>query len=223
MGSPITRKRILDAAECSFAERGYAGTTLRHVAERVEIRIPSLYNHFPNKESLYTAVLARGLGPILELLSDFVEAGEEAYQDPRQLIEQLIHLLEQRPNVPKLVQYELLAGGEHLTGTLGDWLHPTFERGLALLHKTPAARRWKPEQLPLLLLAIYHIVIGNFSIRPLYEALNDEDLVSKQALAKQTEFISTLVMRLLVDPLAGDEASGSQETAPTGREDETGR
>jgi len=53
----ITAERILDAAEALFAEHGYAGTTLRDVAERVGIRIPSLYNHFESKDALYAAVL----------------------------------------------------------------------------------------------------------------------------------------------------------------------
>ena len=46
-----TAERILDAAEELFAERGYAGTALRDVAAMVDLRTPSLYNHFPNKES----------------------------------------------------------------------------------------------------------------------------------------------------------------------------
>jgi len=67
----VTAERILDAAEALFAERGYAGTSLRDVAARVELRIPSIYNHFPSKDALYAAVLARGIGPVLELLAEF--------------------------------------------------------------------------------------------------------------------------------------------------------
>ncbi len=37
-----TAQQILDAAEDLFAERGFAGTTLRDVATRVGILIPSL-------------------------------------------------------------------------------------------------------------------------------------------------------------------------------------
>src|SRR5690606_15695429 len=62
----ITAARILDAAEALFAERGYAGTTLRDVADAVGLRIPSLYNHFPSKDALYAAVLERGFGPVLD-------------------------------------------------------------------------------------------------------------------------------------------------------------
>ena len=43
-------------------------------ADRVGIRIPSLYNHFANKESLYAAVLERGMTPVLEVLSESVES-----------------------------------------------------------------------------------------------------------------------------------------------------
>ena len=69
----LTSERILDAAEARFAERGYAGTSLREVADGVGIRIPSLYNHFPNKASLYAAVLERGITPIFEALDRFVD------------------------------------------------------------------------------------------------------------------------------------------------------
>ena len=44
------RDEILDAAAALFAERGYAGTTTRAIAERVGIRQASLYHHFAGKD-----------------------------------------------------------------------------------------------------------------------------------------------------------------------------
>ena len=72
MKAEARKAALVEAATACFADRGYAGTTLRHVAELVGIRIPSLYNHFPNKESLYQAVLERGISPILQLLTSFL-------------------------------------------------------------------------------------------------------------------------------------------------------
>jgi AcrR family transcriptional regulator len=57
-----TRDRILDAAAVLFAERGYAGTSTRDIAEMVGIQQPGLYRHFASKpdilRSLFDLVLA---------------------------------------------------------------------------------------------------------------------------------------------------------------------
>lgn len=191
-----TTERILDAAEACFAQKGYTGTTLRDVAELVGIRIPSLYNHFPNKQALYRAVLARGIQPVLESLADYVAAGSDR-QEPDAIMLQLMEVLHQRPNLPKLVQYELLSGGEQLAELMQDWLGPIVGQGLGLLQAGPAAHHWKPEQLPLLLMAIYNIVVGHFTVAPLYELLSGEDPLSDAALSRQSEFFGQVVTLLM--------------------------
>jgi len=192
-----TAQRILDAAEALFAERGYAGTTLRDVAESVGLRTPSLYNHFPSKESLYEAVLERVIRPVLEALSEVVEQGGSSPEASRRLIERTMYLLAQRPELARLIQQETLAGGHHLTEMLSVWITPVFERARELVEANPAAARWEPEQIPLLVLAMYHVIVGYFTIAPLYQALSGEDLMSAPALARQTEFFSELVEVLL--------------------------
>jgi len=191
-----TTERILDAAEACFAQKGYTGTTLRDVADAVGIRIPSLYNHFPNKEALYRAVLARGIEPVLARLAEFV-AADGRHQEPHVIALRLMEVLRQRPNIPKLVQYELLSGGEQLAELMQDWLRPVVGQGLGLLQAGPAARYWKPEQLPLLLMAIYNIVVGHFTVAPLYELLSGEDPLDDAALARQSEFFGQIVTLLM--------------------------
>ncbi len=43
---PVTRDRILDVAEALFAERGFAGTSVREIAAKADLTAASLYNHF---------------------------------------------------------------------------------------------------------------------------------------------------------------------------------
>src|SRR5690606_4323762 len=108
----VTAARILDAAEELFAERGYHGASLRDVADRVGLRIPSLYNHFPSKEALYAAVLARGIGPVVELLTGLARAPESERNDPLRVVEPVMKLLAERPHLPRLLLHETLSGGE---------------------------------------------------------------------------------------------------------------
>lgn len=52
---------LLDAAARRFAERGYAATTMRDIAEGAQMLPGSLYYHFPSKEHLLVAVYEAGV------------------------------------------------------------------------------------------------------------------------------------------------------------------
>ncbi|MGO9028048.1 MAG: TetR/AcrR family transcriptional regulator [Acidimicrobiales bacterium] len=59
-----TRERILEAAAHVFAEYGYAAGTTNRIAERAGVSIGSLYQYFPNKDSI-----------LVELVHAHVNAG----------------------------------------------------------------------------------------------------------------------------------------------------
>jgi TetR/AcrR family transcriptional regulator len=201
----VTAARILDAAEELFAERGYAGTTLRDVADRVGLRIPSLYTHFASKNALYAAVLARGIGPVVELLAALAEAPEAERNDPRRVVEPVMRLLAERPHLPRLVLHETLTGGERLTPMLREWMTPAFARAQQLVEErggrgSPLGSsdgRLAPEQASLLVLAMYHVVIGFFASAPLYRALTGTELLAEPMLTRQTELLRQMTEALL--------------------------
>jgi AcrR family transcriptional regulator len=197
-----TAERILDAAEALFAERGYAGATLRDVATAVGVRTPSLYNHFPNKESLYAAVLERGIRPVLDVLTEVVEARDRSDRDVRQVVERTMTLVGRRPEIPRLIQHETLSGGQHLTPMLREWIQRTFARAYEMVEASSAASRWESDQFRLLVLAMYHVFVGYFSIAPVYRDLNGEDLLTQPALDRQTRFFGDLVAALFEEESA---------------------
>lgn len=51
--------RILDAAQRLFLERGLAGTSVDEIARLARAGKPSIYARFPDKETLFTAVVSR--------------------------------------------------------------------------------------------------------------------------------------------------------------------
>jgi AcrR family transcriptional regulator len=192
----ITRERVLDAAEALFAERGYEGTTLRDVATRVGLRIPSLYNHFDSKESLYAAVLERDLGPVLRLLTEFVEQRRDTATAAAEIIGGVMRVLAERPALARLVQHETLSGGQRLTPMLRDFVVPIFARGHDVAGPSAREAGWEKDDVPLLVLAMYHVVLGFFSMAPLYKELNGTDLLASEAVARQTRFLIQLSERL---------------------------
>jgi AcrR family transcriptional regulator len=197
----LTRERILDAAEQVFAERGFDGATLRDVAARVGLRNPSLYNHFASKDSLYAAVLERDIGPVLRLLVQFVEhGGDAAASAGDEVISGAMQVLVERPAVARLVQHETLSGGQRLTPMLRDFIVPIFAHGNEMAAERALNAGWEKEDVPLLVLAMYHVVVGFFTMAPLYKDLNGTDLLEKQAVARQTRFLIELSERLFTPP-----------------------
>jgi AcrR family transcriptional regulator len=75
---PVTRADVLDVALTLFAERGYHGTSLKQVAERLSISTPSLYNHMGSKGSLLTAIV---LDTLEHVVADF-DAAIAGTDDP---------------------------------------------------------------------------------------------------------------------------------------------
>jgi AcrR family transcriptional regulator len=61
-----TKKKILDEALTLFAEKGYDGTGVDLIAERVGIKGPSLYKHYKGKE---------------EILNALIDVAEERYEE----------------------------------------------------------------------------------------------------------------------------------------------
>ena len=56
---PKSKTDILDLAIPLFAKSGYAGVSMRDIANVVGIKAASLYHHFPDKQSLYLQAMAR--------------------------------------------------------------------------------------------------------------------------------------------------------------------
>jgi len=75
-----TKEQIISVAERLFAERGFAGTTLRNVVSEAGVNLAAVHYHFGSKEDLFRAVVARFARPVVEqelrLLAE-LQAGSE--------------------------------------------------------------------------------------------------------------------------------------------------
>jgi AcrR family transcriptional regulator len=184
-----TRERILDVAEALFAERGFAGTSVRDIASAAGLTAASLYNHFEGKEALYDAVLERGIRPLVLLMQ--TRAGRDAAgESAPALVGEVMDHMRRHPHLPRLIQHEALTGGAHVIRLARDWLRPLLEYGTAEMKRGPSP--WDADEYPLVIAGWIHLVLGHFTMAPLFREVFDEDPLGARALEGQTRFLQKL-------------------------------
>ena len=187
-----TRDVILDAAERRFAERGFAGVSVREIATDAGLKNQaSLYHHFKNKKALYEAVLARGLEPIIDMVAHTQTPGDVA--DP--VLDRMVDYLAARPHLPRLIQRAGLDDTKLLRSTVTKLLSPLYTSGLHVL--ATSGSDWQPSEIPHLAAGLYHLIFGYFANAALLETVLLEDPHSPAALARQARFLKMAIARLL--------------------------
>ena len=64
--SEVSRSQILDASALLFRNQGYAATTLRQIADDINMKAGSIYYHFASKDEILDEVLNIGERAVLE-------------------------------------------------------------------------------------------------------------------------------------------------------------
>jgi AcrR family transcriptional regulator len=106
------RRQLIDAARRVFAERGFRGATIRQIAAAAGVTEALIFQHFPDKDSLYTAILDEGTAePRGDTWLDELEAGHPGADDAtviRMLYEGVIALHERDPDLLRLMVFSAL-------------------------------------------------------------------------------------------------------------------
>ncbi|MEV2276401.1 TetR/AcrR family transcriptional regulator [Nocardiopsis sp. NPDC049922] len=125
---PATGRRdeILDAALAEFAESGVQGTSLAAVARRVGLSQQGVLHHFPSREALLIAALAR---------RDEVDVRELDGLDETAAV---VELAERNARRPEVVRLHSLLTAEGLTGDhpASDYVRDRYARVREQLART---------------------------------------------------------------------------------------
>jgi AcrR family transcriptional regulator len=196
--SPVpTALRILEEAEILFSERGYRGTSLGEIADRVGIRGPSLFNHFKNKRALYEAVLDRLMTPFFAMLAELGKggAGPEA-------VERILRHHAANPRLACLIQQAVMAGGEQLDWLIEGWYRPFFDSlpDLAEGDSDPSdagtvgsVTTAEPDaSRAATVMAFNSLILGYVSLAPLHERLLGRDPLGPGPLDAYVDRLRTL-------------------------------
>lgn len=123
------RGRILDAAARLFADRGFAGTTVRDIASVAGLNLAMIHYYFGNKEGLYRSVFEEQVHAVQRiLLESDLDTGT-----CRERLERFVHgytrFLCRHSHFARIIQQELLNNGE----LLREIMRPQVSRNYTIL------------------------------------------------------------------------------------------
>lgn len=90
MSEATTKEIILGAAEQLYAEKGFAGTSLRAIIKAAGVNTAAIHYHFGSKEALIEAVIERRVEPVNRARLARLDEIEAAHPDGRLPLEAVI-------------------------------------------------------------------------------------------------------------------------------------
>ncbi|MCF8111945.1 MAG: CerR family C-terminal domain-containing protein [Desulfobacteraceae bacterium] len=174
-----TRQRLLEHAEKLFAEKGFAGVSVREITAMAGCNLAAVNYHFGGKQKLYLAVfrerwakrgykVGQSFMQAIECsqkpaIEEVVSAMAKAFiQGPLTDSERRIHI--------QLMQRELSDPGEALDMIVGEVMRP-FIRQLTELIEPRIKRGVSRQRLELNILSIIGVTLYFFLARPVVERI----------------------------------------------------
>ena len=188
--SRATVDAILTATARVLVEEGYDKATTNTIARRAGVSIGSLYQYFPNKEALVTALCERHMHETMRILMGEIETLQDAPlpEAIRRLIKVLLRIHAVEPELHRVLieQVPRLSGFEPVT---------QIDRVLVDVIRTNLSKRrekLRPRDLDLAVFILVHGVQGvtHAAVLDRPDALHDEALASE---------VTDLILRYLVE------------------------
>lgn len=91
--SDFKRRRIREEASHLFYERGYEGTTIDAIAQRLDVTKPFIYSYYSNKSELLFDICRTGITLSLEAVDRASTGRKSATELLRQLVELVLEII----------------------------------------------------------------------------------------------------------------------------------
>jgi AcrR family transcriptional regulator len=110
-----TRRRILQAAIRLFAKHGFHAVSVDQIVGQARVNKRMVYHYFGSKDALFEAALSEVYKRIEETEFHAVERGRSPREKLSRLLESYFEFLDEEPEFTRLLQWENLEKGRHLT------------------------------------------------------------------------------------------------------------
>lgn len=110
-----TRRRILQAAIRLFANHGFHAVSVDQIVGKARVNKRMVYHYFGSKDALFEAALSEVYQRIESIEFHAVERGRSPREKLSRLLESYFEFLDAEPEFTRLLQWENLEKGRHLT------------------------------------------------------------------------------------------------------------
>ena len=132
---------ILTAAKRLFAQRGFGGVSLDHIAREVGASKQNLLYYFPSKEELYRRVLHG----VLDVWLSYMDALSQRQDDPEQALREYIagklRFSREHPDDSRVYANEVVSGAPIFSAEIAERVIPALQADVAIFN------RWAEEGL----------------------------------------------------------------------------
>ena len=126
---------ILDAAKRLFAQRGYGGVSLDHIAKAVGASKQNLLYYFPSKEALYRRVLHG----VLDVWLLYMDALSPRPDDPEQALREYIagklRFSREHPDDSRVYANEVISGAPIFAAEIAERVIPALQADVAIFNR----------------------------------------------------------------------------------------
>lgn len=99
----LRRKTILEAARKVFARDGYFNATMSQIAGVAEFGMGTIYQYFPNKQSLFSEVILEGIEAYDSGLKESQPGKDSTHERLKAFIEYRLDWVEKQPDIHRLI------------------------------------------------------------------------------------------------------------------------
>jgi len=134
-----TRERleqeILEAAKRLFAERGYGGVSLDHIAREAGTAKQNVLYYFSSKESLYRRVLHGVLDVWLSYMAAIADHADDPETALRKYIAGKLRFSREHPHDSRVYANEVIAGAPLFAAEIRDRVLPALQADIAIFNR----------------------------------------------------------------------------------------
>ena len=126
---------ILTAAKRLFAQRGFGGVSLDHIAREVGASKQNLLYYFPSKEELYRRVLHG----VLDVWLSYMDALSQRQDDPEQALREYIagklRFSREHPDDSRVYANEVVSGAPIFSAEIAERVIPALQADVAIFNR----------------------------------------------------------------------------------------